>query len=163
MNPKQIVTMRVEFAPTREMETGNARTYLLQVGKAGKVRRSKKPPGTQLGKRMRCDETGQDLCGDGERWRLQRASWQGRSRKRGAREQGIVAMEKCFCMRGLCFVFGGEDGGGSGTAPPSPSPQTNKQHAASPLTRPLSRREVERWQSQILLHRSLKVVLIDSH
>jgi len=29
MNPKQIVTMRVEFAPTREMETGNGKREML--------------------------------------------------------------------------------------------------------------------------------------
>jgi hypothetical protein len=110
--PASMNPMQSKSQCASNQETGNGkRSYLVQVGKAGKVRRSKKPPRTQ-GKRMRCDETAQDLCGDGDR-SMERGSWHdGRwwEKGQGAREQGIIAMEKCFCMRGLRFVFGGEDG-----------------------------------------------------
>lgn len=60
---------------------------------------------------------------DRERWGLEieglvvaRGRWW--EKGLGTRKQAIIAMEKCMFLHacGLCFVFGGEDGGGNGTA-----------------------------------------------
>lgn len=115
-------SMDAKQKTTRRTTNGKC-PYLLRVGKAGEVRRSEKPPpagnpGETHAMRcdvMRCDEAAQDLCGGdgglGERVEVEERGrswdWEPGNCRNG---EVFLCFFLSFCMRGLCFAFGGEDG-----------------------------------------------------